>query len=83
MELRLECPTCKTSYTGARCGIPDLQDWQSAKVTVRCMVCSHDFNAVITPREVEEALNWWRRVVLRQQPEKRVDGHEVAIAARE
>lgn len=81
-DIRLVCPSCKTSYTTERCGIA-LEQWNHAAITVVCMVCGQAFNAVITPREVTEALNWWRRVVLRQTPEKYVDGHEVVTTKRE
>jgi transcription elongation factor Elf1 len=78
-ELRLECPHCKTSYTGERCGIA-LTEWQFAAATIVCMVCAKPFDVEIRPREVTEALSWWRRVVLRQQPQLTVDGHEVTAA---
>lgn len=81
--LRLECPTCKTSYTGERCGIRPLQDYENAIVTIVCKICGKSFDATITPREVTEALSWWRTIVLRQEPQRRVDGHEVVATARE
>lgn len=81
-ELRLECPHCATSYTGERCGIA-LEEWQFANVTVSCLVCGKPFDAFIKPREVIEAVSWWRRVVLRQEPERKVDGHEVTATVRE
>lgn len=80
--MRIECPTCKTSYTEERCGVPPLKDNQSAKITVVCLVCKSEFDTSITPKIVVVQPGWWQRVVLRRPPTTKQDGFNATVTAR-
>ena len=80
--MRIECPTCKTSYTEERCGIPKLQESQSAIVTVKCLVCASDFDTRVTPKIIVVLPGWFQRTILRQQPTTQQDGHEAVAIVR-
>lgn len=75
VDLRLECPTCHTSYEAARCGVsPKSGDTVSA--TIVCILCQSQFDATLTPTP---GLGWWARVVLRRPAPV---SHAVKTAAR-
>jgi phage FluMu protein Com len=74
--MRIECPTCKTSYTAERLGLK-LEPKQTAHVDVGCVLCKQAFSVTVIPREVTTVPGWWARVVLRRAPTTTIDGHEV------
>jgi len=74
--LRIECPTCATSYTAERCGVELLPE-QSAVVTIGCITCKQPFDARIEPTYVTNEQGWFARYILRRQPSQSLAGHQI------
>jgi predicted Zn finger-like uncharacterized protein len=47
-DLRFECPTCGTSYTPARCGVP-VDHTEPMSVVVKCTNCQTVFDVQTEP----------------------------------
>lgn len=68
MSLRIECPTCATSYTSERLGI---KGDKQQHITTVCAVCGVSFDAKLSPTVSPPPLTWYERIVLRRrQPQQ-------------
>ena len=74
--LRIECPTCETSYPAKRLGVALLPE-HSAIVTVKCLTCKEAFDTRIEPKYVTNEVGWFAKYILRRQPSTELLGHEV------
>ena len=61
-DLRLECPSCRTSYTAVRCGLIP-QPKQTTIASIACCLCLAPFDVKIEPHPRQ---GWFARVILRR-----------------
>lgn len=74
--LRLECPTCQTAYTSARCGI-SLMPEATCVATVKCLICGSDYEVRIEPNYVTDEPGWFQKYIMRRKPSTSLLGHKV------
>ena len=80
--VRIECPTCATSYTHERCGIVLPAPDQYVQATVVCVTCKTQFEVAITPAAQTTTPGWFARNIMRRTPETTFVGHKVMIQPR-